>query len=339
MALDLNPIHTDLVSDFLQLSRYQQTQRIKSIEHCFSNLLNYKIREDDTYNGDEVVKLVQDLQEIVVDEVNTELTDAIHTNVLLTQQLLKQAEDWHLTLTTNVAELENREKLNAIKNYDESQKKDPEKPTITVTHLKNVIPLEDYGAATALKQEVVQLLAENGILKRKIEELEIAAVGRGSEEDENAENLGSSQSLSRELEKAQKEIELLSAALTAANTQDEELLKVETAVEKMRLELESTRKSAQEDREKLREDLESREDKLRQVQSSLLLAEKDLEKKFQATGAYANMKKMLMQKNRIIKQLRQKLAQYGAQEEKEEEEEEVTKDEENDLDKYDDSDA
>ena len=68
----------------------------------------YRIREDETYNGDEVIKLVQDLQEIAVDEAETELTDAIHTNVLFVQQLLKQAEEWHLTLTTNVSELENR---------------------------------------------------------------------------------------------------------------------------------------------------------------------------------------------------------------------------------------
>ena len=67
-----------------------------------------RIREDETYNGDEVIKLIQDLQEIALDEAETELTDAIHTNVLLVQQLLKQAEEWHLTLATNVSELENR---------------------------------------------------------------------------------------------------------------------------------------------------------------------------------------------------------------------------------------
>ena len=81
----------------------------------------------------------------------------------------------------------------------------------------------------------------------------------------------------------------------------------------MRVELENSRKSAQEETEKLRQDLESREDKLRQVQSNLLLAEKELEKKFQATGAYANMKKMLMQKNETIKSLRKKLAQSDSQ--------------------------
>ena len=66
-----------------------------------------------------------------------------------------------------------REKLNAIKRYDENQKTatNPEKP-ITVTHTKQLIPDEDYGAATALKHEVVQLLAQNDILKKRVEELE-----------------------------------------------------------------------------------------------------------------------------------------------------------------------
>ena len=76
-------------------------------------------------------------------------------------------------------------------------------------------------------------------------------------------------------------------------------------------ELQTSRSLAEEETEKLRKDLESREDKLRQVQSNLLLKEKELEQKFQATTAYINMKKILLQKNNMIKNLRKKLVEAG----------------------------
>lgn len=83
------------------------------------------------------------------------------------------------------------------------------------------------------------------------------------------------------------------------------------SLEKLKQDLIQHQETAQSEMEKLRSDLAAREDKLRQVQSNLLLAEKELDKKFQATGAYANMKKLLVQKNSMIKNLRTKLAQFN----------------------------
>jgi len=90
-----------------------------------------------------------------------------------------------------------------------------------------------------------------------------------------------------------------------------EFERIQSAVEQMKDEVEKTKTVTAMETEKLRQDLESREAKLRQVQSSLLLAEKELEKKFQATGAYTNMKKILMQKNAVIKKLRMQLEDSG----------------------------
>lgn len=60
------------------------------------------------YTGDEVASILTALQDTVANEVRTELRDASHTNGLLLQQLLANAEQWHLTLTADVSELENR---------------------------------------------------------------------------------------------------------------------------------------------------------------------------------------------------------------------------------------
>lgn len=122
--------------------------------------------------------------------------------------------------------------------------------------------------------------------------------------------------LSEELRTAQAEIDRLMGIVREKSEQDSasqnQMESVHDALEKMRTELESSQRLAKEQTENLRNDLEARESKLRQVQSNLLLAEKELEKKFQATGAYLTMKKIMLQKNSQIKTLRGKLIKLGA---------------------------
>lgn len=127
------------------------------------------------------------------------------------------------------------------------------------------------------------------------------------------------QQLESELSLAQGEINRLKSqlhSLLQENESDsmEKLQIVQQAVDTLSKELEVSQTKAAEETEKLKRDLESREDKLRQIQSNLLLAEKELDKKFQATSAYMNMKKILVQKNNQIKSLRRKVASLGGTE-------------------------
>ena len=63
---------------------------------------------EDTYTLDEVVDMFDGLLDVVSSEVDGELMNATHTNVLLLRQLFQQAEKWHLKLTADISELENR---------------------------------------------------------------------------------------------------------------------------------------------------------------------------------------------------------------------------------------
>ena len=45
---------------------------------------------------------------VVRGEVESELINAAHTNVLLLRQVFSQAEKWHLKLEADISELENR---------------------------------------------------------------------------------------------------------------------------------------------------------------------------------------------------------------------------------------
>ncbi|XP_068250618.1 leucine zipper transcription factor-like protein 1 [Palaemon carinicauda] len=88
-------------------------------------------------------------------------------------------------------------------------------------------------------------------------------------------------------------------------------------VEKMRLEMSSQNEMHEVSHEQLSKDLVSYKNNLKQVKSQLMLAEKELEKKFSQTGAYQNMKKMLNKKNEQIKQMRQRLDKYEPDDEDE----------------------
>ncbi|XP_035707177.1 leucine zipper transcription factor-like protein 1 [Folsomia candida] len=312
--IKLNEIHCDLISEYLRFCKYQTGQRLKSIDYCFSSILNCRVRSTETYTGDEVKSLLTDLEDVVRGEVDTELTDGVHTNTLFVQQLLAQAEEWHLTLSANISELENRELLNCVKLFEEEQqrKSESQKMSITVTQTKQVIPVEDMNVATALKTEIARLTMENDSLRTHV-----------ANQDQDSKNPPPQsvdvQQLESELSLAQGEINRLKSqlhSLLQENESDsmEKLQIVQQAVDTLSKELEVSQTKAAEETEKLKRDLESREDKLRQIQSNLLLAEKELDKKFQATSAYMNMKKILVQKNNQIKSLRRKVASLGGTE-------------------------
>lgn len=63
---------------------------------------------EDTYTLDEVTDMLDGLCAVVRGEVESELINAAHTNVLLLRQVLSQAEKWHLKLQADISELENR---------------------------------------------------------------------------------------------------------------------------------------------------------------------------------------------------------------------------------------
>ncbi|XP_023321990.1 leucine zipper transcription factor-like protein 1 [Eurytemora carolleeae] len=237
-----------------------------------------------------------------VAEVETELINTAHTNVLLLQQLFTQAEKWHLNLDTDLSQLENRELLESIKAWEES---DAANSKIDGGWLekKKLAPLNEGGPAQLLNLQIQKLEQENSDLRtrlRTVEEQASSALEDRSrlksllEEMENKEP-------SPVVQDNSEEIKLLSETVEA--------VKNEFLTEKQ--ELEHTKKN-------MEQDLTSAKHRYLEVQHQLTLAEKELEKKFSETGAYKNLKKMLSSKNETIKELRRKLITYEPEAEEEE---------------------
>lgn len=63
---------------------------------------------EETFTADEVTEMLEGLRVVVRGEVEMELINTAHTNVLLLRQLFSQAEKFYLRLQTDISELENR---------------------------------------------------------------------------------------------------------------------------------------------------------------------------------------------------------------------------------------
>ena len=67
-----------------------------------------RLVEDNTFTGQEVTDMLKGLQEVLKGDVESELIDSAHTQVLLLRQVFSQAQEWKLQLQPNISELENR---------------------------------------------------------------------------------------------------------------------------------------------------------------------------------------------------------------------------------------
>ena len=63
---------------------------------------------ENTYTDDEVRDMLTDIGNVIASEIDSELINSSHTNVLVLQQVFAQAQKWHLDLDADLAELENR---------------------------------------------------------------------------------------------------------------------------------------------------------------------------------------------------------------------------------------
>lgn len=307
----LNEHHDALVLNYLRFTRFQRSQCVKSIVSSFEDAKDTRLLES-TYTIDEIEDVWNDLQSIVSGDVESELIAFSHTNVLLLKQIFEQAQKWHLNLDADLAELENRELLDQVKRWEETQlaKSDgshQHPPSFLSAPRKSsskLAPLGDGGQeggpVQLLRNEIGSLTDENTKLRKRIKDLEIKTTSLLSEKQKNAALTVSVGQVKKsdESDRMRADFEKMKA------TEVEELTEAFKAVKtQMATELEAN----VDIKEKLETDLTTTKHSLLDIKHQLNMAEKELEKKFSQTGAYKNLKKMLAQKNQQIKDLRAEL--------------------------------
>lgn len=274
----------------MQFSRYQRAQSLKTVQMAIQDVIDSRLL-DPTYTLSEVQELLQNIQELVHAEIETELISIAHSNVLLLSQMFSQAEKWHLRLTVDLSEIQNRELLEEVKALEVTE--------LTSRNKLQPIADEDSGIAL-LRTEIERLQQENVKLENTVKDLETQIVQLKEERNKLLEGSEKHEDeivmLKRNLEDFKLKLETITkeSNISPEKTDPEHLLGEYDAVLS----------------EQLRAELESMRQQMLHVQSQLTLAEQELERKFNQTAAYCNMKKMLAKKNEQVKELRVRLQKY-----------------------------
>ncbi|XP_037078771.1 leucine zipper transcription factor-like protein 1 [Pollicipes pollicipes] len=247
---------------------------------------------------DEVEELLTRLSTEVHDEVSAELVNADHTALLLLRQVFVQAQKWHLRLDSHVEQLEDKELIDLVKTFEEDELAGKPRGKVCLA------PLNDDKALN----ELLKLGDEKGKLIERIQSIEAQASELASEKGE----------LNSELGKLRSELEFLRSSKD--NVSKEQLEQIQGQASTVQRELEASLQQSEFSKTLLADELDTTKHKLQEIRSQLELAEMELDHKFQQTAAYRNMKKLLMEKNSKIKELRSKLSGYEKEDVKEEEE-------------------
>uniref|UniRef100_A0A3Q3VVY2 Leucine zipper transcription factor-like protein 1 n=1 Tax=Mola mola TaxID=94237 RepID=A0A3Q3VVY2_MOLML len=279
-----NEHHQNEVINYMRFARSNRVLRLKTIDSCFEELKESRLVEE-TFTVDEVREMLDGLQAVVRGEVEMELINTAHTNVLLLRQLFSQAEKFYLRLQSDISELENRELLEQVAEFEKTDFKTSNKINQETSKPK-LAPLNESGVSELLNKEITRLQEENDKLKARLRTLESQAMSALDEKTK--------------AERALKDLQQLAA-------QSQEMNSLEDTVAALREDYERCLSANAASQRDLQENLIFSKHELLRVQEQLAMAEKELEKKFQQTTAYRSMKEILTKKNEQIKEIRKRL--------------------------------
>ncbi|XP_048415156.1 leucine zipper transcription factor-like protein 1 isoform X3 [Stegostoma tigrinum] len=241
--------------------------------------------------------MLNGLKVVVHSEVESELINTAYTNVLLLRQLFCQAEKWYLKLQTDISDLENRELLEQVAEFEKAEFTSTGKKANSEITKPKLAPLNEGGVSELLSKEITRLQDENDKLKARLRTVEIQATNALEEKLKLEQILNDLDKVPEDQKSKLKtqEVAALEETLAALKADFEMNLSMSTAKQKS-----------------LQDNLISTKHDLLKVQEHLSLTEKELDKKFQETAAYRNMKEILTKKNEQVKELRKRLSKYEA---------------------------
>lgn len=288
--LGVNEHHQAQVVNYMRFSRYQRGQRLRAVEMCFEELKSSRLDET-TYTIDEVTEMLDGLLSVVRGEVEGELDNTAYTNVLLLRQMFQQAEKWHLKLQADISELENRELIETIADFEEREFAGTTRDTDfnSVLRKMKLAPINESGGAALLHMKIEELEKENLKLSEQRIQLE-----------KQVKSLGGSVAVSA----------AASSVAGGSNQNDGEVNDLRKKLASLETDLDSTKRSSANSSNSMEKDLVSTKHELLKIKEMLEMAEKELEKKVSQTNPFKNLKQMLVKKNDQLKELRKRLSKY-----------------------------
>ncbi|XP_064615343.1 leucine zipper transcription factor-like protein 1 [Liolophura sinensis] len=293
-SLGVNENHQTQVVNYMRFARYQRGLRLRAVDACFKELKDSRLIEE-TYTIDEVTDMLDGLLAVVRGEVESELINTAHTNVLLMRQVFQQAEKWHLKMQADISELENRELLEKIKDFEDQEFSGTKRDSDFSFMKSKLEPLNEGGGAALLHMRIEELDAENEALRNRLRAIEGESFDLKSERSRLAGDLEKTRG---ELGKAQQK------------DSDIDVNEIRRRMAGLQTELEITKKSGAETEASIHGDLVAAKHELLKIQEMLEMAQQELEKKVHQTNIVKNMKQMLQKKNEQLKELRKRLSKY-----------------------------
>ncbi|XP_078334557.1 leucine zipper transcription factor-like protein 1 [Crassostrea virginica] len=290
--LGINEHHQAQVVNYMRFSRYQRGQRLRAVEMCFEELKSSRLDET-TYTIDEVTEMLDGLLSVVRGEVEGELDNTAYTNVLLLRQMFQQAEKWHLKLQADISELENRELIETIAEFEDREFAGTTRDTDfnSVLRKMKLAPLNESGGAALLHMKIEELEKENFKLSEQTRQLE-----------KQVKSLGGTVAVSAAA--------AASSGAAGSNQSDGEVNNLRQKLANLESDLDSTKRSSTNSSNVMEKDLATTKHELLRIKEMLEMAEKELEKKVSQTNPFKNLKQMLLKKNDQLKELRKRLSKY-----------------------------
>ncbi|XP_050542682.1 leucine zipper transcription factor-like protein 1 isoform X2 [Daktulosphaira vitifoliae] len=260
---------------------HHNKQSIVAVEKSFEEMLKANLL-DETFTKEEVTNFINNLENIVKNEIDCELTAFTNTNILMMHQFFQQAEKWHLRLNVDISEMQNKDLLLEVEKY-----KSQYNVINQLATKKKLIPIRDQISndfADMLHKRLEQLESDNCKLLNDLKYL------KDSFDEVDKER----KALRLLVEEKNKNINANNyTQLKDIEVQTQEILNIE-----------------ENDHEKCKIALNKLESELKITQSQLKLANLELERKFNDTVAYINMKDIITKKNEQVRELRDKLQVY-----------------------------
>lgn len=277
--------HETHIVNFLRFSRSQRALSIRTIQAAYKDIEYARLRNETTLTVDEVHDILAELWESAKEEIDAELSHQSHTYVLLLRQLFLQADHWHLPMKADISELENKELLDRVRNFENEQFSGKKS-----NHTPRLEPFNDSGATVLLREKINSLEEENHRLREKVANLERRMIDL----NENRSSKSSSDY----------------APKKSSRYSDEDVQQLEEKMNQLKTEMHKSKEFSSANEKSINEEMVSIKHRYLEIQEQLRMAEKELEKKFNQTNAYKNMKQMLDKKNEQIKDLRRRLNRY-----------------------------
>jgi len=266
--------HQMEIHKYLKFLKTKINQSVTRVDNAFSNFKEDKLKEGEMYNTDDVETMTDELQEDVKGTCESEMTNLVRMSGVFIQMLLYQADQQDISLKAEASYIENQ---SAIENMGALEVLNAVKFKNEVKKQPSRLPTMDRQISDASKAaEFLEMKEENKTLLEKTRKLtEQVTV------------------LLKEKKEVQTELETLRVDFEHSST----LSNME------KKDTESAMQGASQDVLELRETIKQKEAEIKAV-------EEERDKKVQSSTQFLQMKKLVREKNELIKDLRERLGKY-----------------------------